>query len=271
MASELKSGPLPADIEESIVNIMREEGVRFITSKVLRLRLEAKYNIEFTSHRPAIDEIVGRAMYRPEFKKQLDTALREREAEKGIGGKGKKRSSSAAADGKDAKKKKEEKPKKPDDYPKKPLSSYLIFSNDHREKLKAENPDAKITEILQKLGQMWSDASEAVKEKYKKLAQEDKERFERELNEYKKSGGTEFSRSAKAKNKDENAPKRAVSAFMFFSKEFRSKHPNLSMTEGSKAAGAAWRELSDEKKKPYEAMAQKDKERYEKEKTTGSK
>ncbi|EAN88319.1 High mobility group protein TDP1 [Trypanosoma cruzi] len=264
MSTELKSGPLPADVEEVIANIMREEGVNFLTSKILRLRLEARYRMEFTSHKAAIEGIITKLMQLPEFKKQLENAVKEEKAASSIGGKKKKRSASAAADERNAKVNKKE--KKPDDYPKAALSPYILFGNDHRDKVKEQNPEMKNTEILQSLGKMWAEASDAVKEKYKKLAEDDKKRFDRELSEYKKSGGTEYKRGGgKVKAKDENAPKRSMSAYFFFVSDFRKKHPDLSVTETSKAAGAAWKELSDEMKKPYEAMAQKDKERYQRE------
>ncbi|RNF22024.1 putative high mobility group protein [Trypanosoma conorhini] len=264
MSSELKSGPLPADVEEVIATIMREEGVSFLTSKTLRLRLEAKYRIEFTSHKAAVEGIVTKLMQLPEFKKQLENAVKEEKAANSIGGKGKKRGASAKADEREVKKSKKE--KKPDDYPKAALSPYILFGNDQRDKIKAENPEMKNTEVLQKLGKLWAEASEAVKAKYKKLAEEDKERFNRELGEYKKSGGEEYKRSGgKAKAKDADAPKRSLSAYFFFTSDFRKKHPELSVTETSKAAGAAWKALSEEMKKPYEALAQKDKERYQRE------
>ncbi|RNF08124.1 high mobility group protein [Trypanosoma rangeli] len=264
MSSELNSGPLPADVEGVIATIMREEGVSFLTSKILRLRLEAKYRIEFTSHKTAVESIVTRLMQLPEFKKQLENAVREERAANSIGGKGRKRGASAKADERDTKKSKKE--KKPDGYPKAALSPYILFGNDHRDKIKAENPEMKNTEILQRLGKLWAEASEALKAKYKKLAEDDKERFKRELGEYQKSGGEEYKRGGgKAKAKDKNAPKRSLSAYFFFASDFRKKNPELSVTEASKAAGAAWKELSDEMRKPYEAMADKDKERYQRE------
>ncbi|KEG13890.1 putative high mobility group protein [Trypanosoma grayi] len=264
MSSELKSGPLPADIEDVVASIMREEGVNFLTNKILRLRLEARYRIEFTSHKAALDQITSKLMQLPEFKKQLENALKEKKAASAIGGKGKKRSSSPKADAKDAKRAKKE--KKPDDYPKAALSAYILFGNDHRDKIKAESPDMKNTEILQRLGKMWADASEAVKEKYKKMADNDKKRFEQELSEYKKCGGEVYKRGGgKVKTKDENAPKRPMSAYIFFANDFRKKNPNLGVAETAKGAGAAWKNLSEDARKPFNAMAEKDKERYQRE------
>ncbi|TIA89762.1 hypothetical protein E3P99_01903 [Wallemia hederae] len=75
--------------------------------------------------------------------------------------------------------------------------------------------------------------------------------------------------AGKAK-KDENAPKRALSAYMYMSQEFRPKvreeHPEASFGEIGKILGAKWKEMPTEEKKPFEDQAAADKARYEKEK-----
>ena len=74
----------------------------------------------------------------------------------------------------------------------------------------------------------------------------------------------------KKKDKDENKPKRAKSAYNFFLTQKRSevkeKYPELDNTAAMKQLGIMWKEASDAEKAPFEAMAKKDKIRYEKEK-----
>ncbi|KDQ54550.1 hypothetical protein JAAARDRAFT_49184 [Jaapia argillacea MUCL 33604] len=74
---------------------------------------------------------------------------------------------------------------------------------------------------------------------------------------------------AKAK-KDPNAPKRALSAYMFFSSDWRERikaeNPDAGFGEVGKLLGAKWKEMDDEEKKPYVEQAAKDKERAEEEK-----
>lgn len=64
-------------------------------------------------------------------------------------------------------------------------------------------------------------------------------------------------------------PKKACSAYIFFSKDARPKivadNPTFSPSQVMKALGAAWKEASAKDKKKFEAMAQKDKVRYQKE------
>ncbi|TFK47202.1 hypothetical protein OE88DRAFT_1666527 [Heliocybe sulcata] len=74
---------------------------------------------------------------------------------------------------------------------------------------------------------------------------------------------------AKAK-KDKNAPKRALSAYMFFSQDWRERikaeNPDAGFGEVGKLLGAKWKEMDDSEKKPYVEQAAKDKERAEEEK-----
>ncbi|KAJ6526594.1 high mobility group box domain-containing protein [Mycena vulgaris] len=76
-------------------------------------------------------------------------------------------------------------------------------------------------------------------------------------------------RGGKAK-KDPNAPKRALSAYMFFSQDWRERikaeNPEAGFGEVGKLLGAKWKELDDEEKKPYVDQASKDKTRAEDEK-----
>lgn len=73
---------------------------------------------------------------------------------------------------------------------------------------------------------------------------------------------------AKAKN-DDNKPKRAKNAFMFFTAEMRSKlaseNPELQPKEVAKTLGKMWNSMTDTDKQKYVDMNLKDKERYEEE------
>ena len=68
------------------------------------------------------------------------------------------------------------------------------------------------------------------------------------------------------KKKDPNAPKRAITAFMFYSTKMRpiikKEQPDIKFTEMGKLIGEKWRELSSDDKKEFEDMANEDKERY---------
>ncbi|KAI8972594.1 HMG-box [Trametes punicea] len=71
--------------------------------------------------------------------------------------------------------------------------------------------------------------------------------------------------------KDPKAPKRALSAYMFFSQDWRERikaeNPDAGFGEIGKLLGAKWKELDDEEKKPYLDQAAADKARAEQEKS----
>lgn len=70
-----------------------------------------------------------------------------------------------------------------------------------------------------------------------------------------------------AKKKDKNAPKRPLSAYMFYSKDQRETvridNPDASFGEIGKLLGNSWKSLSDLDRKPYDKQAADDKKRYE--------
>lgn len=82
-----------------------------------------------------------------------------------------------------------------------------------------------------------------------------------------KGGDDDGSKKRKQKKKkDPNAPKRAMSGFMFFSQLERESvkrdNPGITFLEISKVLGDRWKALSAEQKEPYEAKARADKKRY---------
>ncbi|WFD02046.1 Non-histone chromosomal protein 6 [Malassezia obtusa] len=72
------------------------------------------------------------------------------------------------------------KSKKDPAAPKRPLSAYMFFSQDWRERVKAENPDAGFGDVGRLLGTKWKEMSEDEKKPYVDMANRDKERAETE-------------------------------------------------------------------------------------------
>lgn len=72
------------------------------------------------------------------------------------------------------------------------------------------------------------------------------------------------------KKKDPNAPKRGLSAYMFFANEQRDKvredNPGIKFGDVGKMLGEKWKELDAKQRAPYDAKAAADKKRYEDEK-----
>jgi len=65
--------------------------------------------------------------------------------------------------------------------PKKPLSAYIYFSQEFRERLKTEHPDWTGQEIMKKVSHTWQHMSKEEKAPFDKAANDDKDRYEKEL------------------------------------------------------------------------------------------
>ena len=69
------------------------------------------------------------------------------------------------------------------------------------------------------------------------------------------------------RKRDPNAPKRPMTAFMYFAREERPKvmkdNPNFSVPEIGKELGARWRKLGDNERAKFDALAAKDMARYQ--------
>ncbi|KAL5722623.1 hypothetical protein ACHQM5_006124 [Ranunculus cassubicifolius] len=68
------------------------------------------------------------------------------------------------------------------------------------------------------------------------------------------------------KKKDPNAPKKALSDFMFFSQmeraNIKQSNPGMGFTDVAKALGEKWRNMTGEEKEPFKTMARADQMRY---------
>ena len=89
-------------------------------------------------------------------------------------------------DASEAKKKKKKKTKMKDlNAPKRPLSSYILFSSAMRASVKAASPELTNTQIVAKLGSMWRADHNGCKALFARTAAEKKQAYEVELKDYK--------------------------------------------------------------------------------------
>ncbi|PKI83034.1 Non-histone chromosomal protein 6 [Malassezia vespertilionis] len=72
------------------------------------------------------------------------------------------------------------KAKKDPAAPKRPLSAYMFFSQDWRERVKADNPEAGFGDVGRLLGTKWKEMGDEEKKPYVEKANKDKERAESE-------------------------------------------------------------------------------------------
>ncbi|KAJ3328921.1 FACT complex subunit, partial [Gonapodya sp. JEL0774] len=78
---------------------------------------------------------------------------------------------------KTAKGEKKSRKKKDPNEPKKPLSSFMLFSNEKREQVKRDNPSAGFGELGRLLGVLWKEMSKDAKEPYERRAAEAKAKY----------------------------------------------------------------------------------------------
>ena len=190
----------------------------------------------------------------------------------------------------EVKMRKKRKQKKAPEAPKKALTAYIFFSKEMRPRIKATmDPETKVwfrncrdeqtTEIVRIIAEKWSAMTDEEKAPYRKLAEDDKVRYNQEISNYdgplhipvtRKRGHQIRAPVGERRGVDgKGAPKRAMSAFLYFSnskrQEMQRDNPDMKITAISAKLGEIWREMTDEEKEPYVKKSKEDRDRYHKE------
>lgn len=119
-------------------------------------------------------------------------------------------------------------------------------------------------------GEEDSDASESGGEKEKPAKKESKKEsssMKASTSKKKSKDGDEDGKKKKQKKKkDPNAPKRAMTGFIFFSQmereNIRKSNPGIAFSDVGRVLGERWKKMSVEEREPYESKARADKKRY---------
>ena len=179
------------------------------------------------------------------------------------------------------KKKKKEKKAKDPNAPKRNLTAYIHYCNSTRDLTKASNPQMDFVQITKALSANWKALSSHERAVWDLKASADKERFQKDLAQYKDSDQyakwqakqmEETKPAAPDSISDENSkkkPKRNISAFMHYSKDSRgglkASQPELTFGEIAKAMSVNWKALSVQERALWNEKAAADKQRYQKE------
>ena len=162
--------------------------------------------------------------------------------------------------------------------PKRPLSTYMLFCSENREKIKEKK--LSLGDSSKLLSKMWADLPGEERVKFDEEAALRKQEYELKKAEWKDECqrlSTEKTSKRKGKSLDgpknsiaERTPKRPKSAYIFFCSE---KRPEVServksLGEISKELARLWKETTDRTK--YEELAAEDRARYEREKISGN-
>jgi len=166
---------------------------------------------------------------------------------------------------------------KDDNAPKRNISGYFHFGAEMRKKNK-QFASMAAGDVMKQISSKWNAMSEGEKKKFNDIAVKDKARYTKEMEKYMKTNSykehqvklTEFKKQKKKQAakfpKDENRPKKATTAWMFF---LNDKRPALmasgvAMTECSAKVSTMWKALGAAEKKKWEDKAAKAKIKYDK-------
>lgn len=163
---------------------------------------------------------------------------------------------------------------KADARPRGRMTAYAFFVQTCREEHKKKHPEENVVfaEFSRKCADRWKTMSDKEKKRFHEMAETDKKRYDTEMQNYTPPKGEKQVRGKKRKQiKDPNAPKRSLSAFFWFSNDERGKvkaqNPEYGVGDIAKELGRRWADATQETKKKFEDLADKDKARYEKEMT----
>lgn len=119
--------------------------------------------------------------------------------------------------------------------PKRAMSSYFMFMNDRRAKFREDNPEMSMCQITKALTEVWHKLTDDEKKKYTDMANADKERYDKEMEEHNaketppaaksKSGSAaptkEATKKGKGKGKEEGAPKKPLTLYFIYLAQVR--------------------------------------------------
>ena len=156
------------------------------------------------------------------------------------------------------------KARKPSDpnAPKRACSTFMLFSQVERARIKSDHPQATRVEIFKLLGAKWQAADVDTKAKYATLYAENKVKADAAIQAY---ADAPIPTAPKSKKTDPNAPKRACSTFMLFSQDERARikaeHPTSTHVEIFRKLGEKWKDADAETKAKYAALYAENKRR----------
>lgn len=95
------------------------------------------------------------------------------------------------------------KKKKDINAPHKPLNGYVLFLNQNRARILQQNPGVEFPDVTKKLAAEWAQLPEDKRQPYLQQAEQDRQRYRQELQDYKSSDAFRaFQQSLKSKNAD---------------------------------------------------------------------
>lgn len=147
--------------------------------------------------------------------------------------------------------------------PKRFKSSYICFFMAKQPEIKDELGDkATVTEISKRSAQMWRSLPPEERAHWDDVAAKDKQRYMVEKASYTGPWQVPWKRA----KKDPSAPKRPMSAFLYFSqgkrRQIKDANPSMKNTEVSRLLGEMWRNAPEEERRPHIEKEKEEREKY---------
>ncbi|XP_061051999.1 transcription factor A, mitochondrial isoform X4 [Eubalaena glacialis] len=131
-------------------------------------------------------------------------------------------------------------------YPKKPMTSYVRFSKEQLPIFKAQNPDAKISELIKKIAELWRELPDAEKKIYEDAYRTDWQAYKEEIN----------------RIQEQLTPSQMVSLEKEIMQKRLKKKALIKKRVKLKTVNESWKNLSSSQKQVYIQLAKDDKVRY---------
>lgn len=130
--------------------------------------------------------------------------------------------------------------------PKRPVNSYLLFSKDYRVELQKKGSMPTLMKEFQPMcAAVWQNMNAFQKRKYEASYNQDKIRYNRELEVYKKTLPPQ-------------KPGKGLSAYNFFIADTVKRNPNIANTQAFKMAATRWSKMTPLEKGPYLTKSKQD-------------
>jgi len=170
--------------------------------------------------------------------------------------------------------------------PKRNMSTYLLYQNAMRDQFKAINPGMTFGQLAKYTSAMYAEMPPAEKESWAARAEADKERYLHELSSYVPPPGYDTKGDSLITNseygavkppgrrygkveKDINAPKRNISAYLLYQNamrnSFKQENPGMTFGQLAKYTSCMYKNLTPEEKATWVQRAEEDKKRYDEE------
>ena len=153
--------------------------------------------------------------------------------------------------------------------PKRPPSSFFLFSGVYRTRVKEQNPTFNVCDMGKELGRMWAECDPDEKTRFEKEAAEAKAVYEKDKEAYDLSEEG-MAAAATPQKKDFKGPKRPPTSYLLYSAVHRTavqeQNPTFGVCDVQKEIGKMWANIEPAEKAKFEEDAAVAKTQWQKEK-----